>query len=176
MSQWILVGKLIGTRVPEQIVVLNDLYGTGGFSSRERPRSAGFHICTADLGDHVIRKLAELREIKENHPSRVQCPLYFDKGGFLPVGRIADDIEVGLMAIGTNSDQWKVALLRPGVRRFQITNLGVIDFLISMAEGSLVNDLFSDSMRKQNSFAFWADNRSPWPYGIGEVNSSKCIE
>ena len=119
--RWVALFGHFGTRLPEDYVQFNIVYGDGYFESISHPRTANIsiygHVESFGLAKMAPRRLTELRLAKERRPKSVPYPLYWEPNGLLPWGRTTNGVDLCWSVQGELVDNWGVVVLRQGTSK-----------------------------------------------------------
>jgi len=136
---------VFGTRLPEDFIQFHKTYGEGYFFSVSHKMSANlivygndYHIGNTHGGalrQAAMKRLHELRLIKERRPKRVPYPLFCEPGGLLPWGSTTNGVDLCWQVRGDLVDNWKVTALRAGTGEHQQFDVGVAGFLRDVITG-----------------------------------------
>ena len=154
--EWNMQFHSIGTRLPEQLVQLNKLYGSGYFQSNQSPINGSFHFNCLHVSHRAIFRLAELRLVKLKKPNVFPARLYFEPDGLLPIGTISHSVDICLRTIGDNPDKWKISLLRATTNKVHHLDSSLLEFATDVLVGKLHSAIFSQHIPTTKGYQFTA--------------------
>lgn len=154
VKAWNVRFRELGTRLPEQLVRMNAIYGSGFFRSVQSPKNASFSVAASVVSRHAITRISELRLEKMRKPNAFPAVLYFEPGGLLPIGKIGSDVDICFCTKGSNPDKWPVALLRVKSNQVHQLDIGLLDLLCSVVGGSFTSELFLKHIPNSRGYHF----------------------
>lgn len=154
-AEWTTSFRSVGGRLPEELVQLNKLYGTGIFTSRSSPTNGSVWICSRRIAEYTIQRLGELRLAKMKRPNAFPAALYFDLNGLLPIGSIGLKVDVCYRTVGDNPDKWRVSLLRATTNTVDHLECSLLEFLIDVLCGKSPSTILpTPAFPSQKGFAW----------------------
>ena len=162
-SAWQDLFDRLGTRLPEDFVQFQKVFGDGYFYSRTHKRTANLSVYggirSFNIGHFIPKRLTELRLAKERRPKSVPHPLYWEPKGLLPWGRTTNDTDLCWSVRGDLVDDWSVVVLRAGSAMSESYDCGMVSFLAGLISGTIRSELMPNGFPGEKGIAFEA-----WPF------------